>query len=191
MTMYVRALASISINVGDDDEQRPEFRLDKNATKVLPLWVAQEPGFQRLWAANKVQVATDSGFTNIITTIPDSETQTAASVAGLTGAITASALKTALGLDNVSAKSIVSVTSSVTLGAVTGKDYIVLIGASGAPILPTAVGNGAVYTLKNVHTSSKTVTTTSSQTIEGSTTYVLPAGASITVVSDNANWRIV
>lgn len=88
-------------------------------------------------------------------------------------------------------RSVVSVTSSVTLGAASGTDYVVLIGASGAPTLPTAVGNTNRYTLKNVHTTNKTVATTSSQTIDGSTTVSLTPNTSLDVVSDNTNWNVV
>lgn len=86
-------------------------------------------------------------------------------------------------------RTVQSVTSAVTLGAL--GDYIVLIGASGAPTLPTAVSNGGVYRFKNVDTGAHTIATTSAQTIEGLTTYTLPAGAAIDVVSDGSNWRIL
>ena len=86
-------------------------------------------------------------------------------------------------------RTIQTVTGAVNLGA-TG-DYIVLIGAGGAPTLPTAVGNRGVYRLKNTDTASHTIATTSSQTVEGDTPYILSAGASIDIVSDGTNWRIV
>lgn len=82
-----------------------------------------------------------------------------------------------------------TVTTTTTLGATA--DLIVLIGASGVVTLPTAVSNTRKYTLKNIDTSSKTISTTSSQTIEGLTTYTLPPGASIDVVSNGTNWVIV
>lgn len=86
-------------------------------------------------------------------------------------------------------RTIASVTSTVTLPA-TG-DYVAFIGASGVVTLPTAVGNKYQYTLKNVDTTNKTVSTTSSQTIDGSTTATLPPNWSINVISDGANWRVV
>lgn len=88
-------------------------------------------------------------------------------------------------------RTVVPVTSSTTLAAASGTDYLVLIGASGAPTLPTAVGNTSRYTLKNVDTTNKTVATTSSQTVDGSTTVSLTPNASLDVVSDNSNWVIV
>lgn len=72
MTLYVRALEHISLSISEDGTGS-EFRLDQKASKVLPIWVAQQPGFQRLWAASKVQVATDSAFTHVVTSIPASE----------------------------------------------------------------------------------------------------------------------
>ena len=86
-------------------------------------------------------------------------------------------------------RTIQNVTSTTTLAS-TG-DRVIFIGASGVVTLPTAVSNTCEYTLKNVDTTSKTISTTSSQTIEGLTTYTLPPGASIDVISDGSNWRIV
>lgn len=88
-------------------------------------------------------------------------------------------------------RSIVSVTSSTTLGGTALTDYVALIGASGAPTLPTAVSNTNRYTLKNVDATNKTVATTSSQTIDGSTTFTLTPNAAIDVISDGANWSII
>jgi hypothetical protein len=82
-----------------------------------------------------------------------------------------------------------SVTSSATLAS--DRDYVVLIGSGGAPTLPTAVGNTRLYLIKNVHSATRTISTTSAQTIEGLTTYTLQPGESITLVSDNSNWRII
>jgi hypothetical protein len=75
-------------------------------------------------------------------------------------------------------------------------DYTVL--ASGSVVtsvqLPTAVGVlGQEYVIKKSDASANavTVTTTSSQTIDGSTTYSLPAQYNgVKVQSDNANWWI-
>ena len=61
--------------------------------------------------------------------------------------------------------------------------------------LPTAVGvTGQTYTIKRINSGSNNVTvgTTSSQTIDGSTTYVLSTQYKyLKVVSDGANWIIV
>ncbi len=58
--------------------------------------------------------------------------------------------------------------------------------------LPTAVGiTGDQFIIKNSGTGVITVATTSSQTIDANTTYLLSVQySSITVVSDGANWKI-
>lgn len=86
-------------------------------------------------------------------------------------------------------RTIATITGSATIGS--AGDYVTFIGASGAPTLPTAVGNTGRYVFKNIHTATRTITTTSSQTIEALTTYTLPAGGSIELVSDGSNWRII
>ena len=84
-----------------------------------------------------------------------------------------------------------TLTSASTLSAAAGAQYITLLGSGAAPTLPTAVSNTSLYTLKNIHTATITIATTSSQTIEGQVGYMLSTNESITVVSDNANWRII
>lgn len=88
-------------------------------------------------------------------------------------------------------RSIATITTTTTLGAAASTDYVALIGTSGVVTLPTAVGNTNRYTLKNVDTTNKTVSTTSSQTIDGSTTVTLTPNTAIDVLSDNSNWWIV
>jgi hypothetical protein len=89
-----------------------------------------------------------------------------------------------------SRRTIQTITAATTLLA--NGDYVVFIsGASGAVTLPTAVGNTSKYTIKNIYTVSKTISTTISQTIDGSTTLVLPAGNSVDLVSDGSNWRTI
>jgi hypothetical protein len=68
--------------------------------------------------------------------------------------------------------------------------------ASGFTItLPTAVGRtGAQFVIKRINTNANIVTiaTTSSQTIDGATTYeLITPHAGILVVSDGANWRVI
>jgi hypothetical protein len=93
------------------------------------------------------------------------------------------------------ATALVSKTAAYTL---TATDSIALGSASTAAFtltLPTAVGcTGRQYILKKTDSSANAVTvgTTSSQTIDGATTYPLTAQyESITVVSDGANWSII
>lgn len=87
-------------------------------------------------------------------------------------------------------RSIATVTSAVTLGATASTDYVTFIGASGVVTLPSAASNTNKYTLKNIDTSNKTVSTTSAQTIDGSTTITLTPNTSVDVVSDGANWQL-
>lgn len=94
------------------------------------------------------------------------------------------------GLSSLS-RSVTTLTGSATLGAAPSTDYLTFVGAGGAPTLPTAVGNTNRYTIKNIHTTDKTVLTTSGQTIDGAASLVVKAGDSFDLVSDGANWRIV
>lgn len=82
--------------------------------------------------------------------------------------------------------------------AVLYTDEVVTCDATGGAFtatLPTAVGHEKkVFTIKRLNSGANAVTvgTTSSQTIDGSTTYSLSAQyASITVISDGANWHII
>lgn len=88
-------------------------------------------------------------------------------------------------------RSVTTINTTTTIGSTRGTDYIVFIAANGAPTLPTAVNNTNRYTLKNIDTATKTVTTTSSQTIDGSTTITLRQDQSVDLVSDGANWRLI
>lgn len=96
----------------------------------------------------------------------------------------------------------ISATGNITTGYV-AKTAAYTIGATDSIInctanrftvtLPTAVGiTGRQYIIKNSGTSTITVATTSSQTIDGATTYILQVQyMSVTVVSDGANWIII
>jgi hypothetical protein len=78
--------------------------------------------------------------------------------------------------------------------SIAGNDGIVSLSAAGTTAtLPTAVGiNGKQYTVKLAASGTATVATTSSQTIDGATTYSLSAQYKyVAVVSDGANWQIV
>ncbi|RLS54289.1 MAG: hypothetical protein DWH91_12115 [Planctomycetota bacterium] len=90
------------------------------------------------------------------------------------------------------------IATKTSLYPITGSDSVVIADATTAAFnvtLPTAVGiSGRQYTIKRVNggVNNVTVTTTSSQTIDGATTNVLNAQySSVTVVSDGANWLIV
>jgi hypothetical protein len=75
--------------------------------------------------------------------------------------------------------------------AVATDDFIAVTGTT-TVTLPTAVGiQGTVYTIKNTGTAIVTIATTSSQTIDGVTTYVIrTTNSGVQIISDNANWLI-
>lgn len=87
-----------------------------------------------------------------------------------------------------------AITSTATSLTATIAHYTILVTATGQTItLPTAVGiTGRIYTIKLTSTGSATVATTSSQTIDGSTTFSLSAQYKyVTVQSDNVGWNII
>lgn len=84
-----------------------------------------------------------------------------------------------------------TITTATTLASTANFTYIVLLGGGAAPTLPTAIGNNSRYLLKNIHSADRTITTTAAQTIEGMSSLVLSPGASVEVVSDSLNWRII
>lgn len=86
--------------------------------------------------------------------------------------------------------SVISLTSSATLAAISGREYVYLLGSGAVPTMPTAVGNTSKYHLKNVHSSDISLLTTSSQTVDVGSLTIRP-GQSYTLVSDNANWVII
>ncbi len=89
-------------------------------------------------------------------------------------------------------RSISSISSPVTAGATANTDYIYLVSGTTTLTLPTAVGNTNQYTITNTGTNNVTVATTSAQTIDGSTTYILDAQYySIDVLSNGSNWYII
>ncbi len=98
----------------------------------------------------------------------------------------ASAVTTTASAPSIS-RTVQTITESVALGA--AGDYVVFIGPSGYPQLPTAVGNTGRYSIKNIDSEDRAISTTSSETIDGSTTLDLPAGSAVELVSDGANWR--
>jgi hypothetical protein len=77
---------------------------------------------------------------------------------------------------------------------ITGTDDIVICTANSFTVtLPTAVGrSGKTFKVKNAGSGVITVGTTSAQTIDGSTTYLLSVQyQSLTVESDGANWQVI
>ena len=91
-----------------------------------------------------------------------------------------------------------AITSYSTTGSIAAGDETVLLTAGAGGItrtLPTAVGvDGQEYILKRVDAGAGNVTidTTSAQTIDGATSYILSnQWQYVTVQSDGANWVIV
>ena len=123
--------------------------------------------------AERIALTTPVGNFGIGTTSPDSLLQVNGSIA--TTVANKTAAYTLLSTDSV-------ITADATGGAFT-------------VTLPTAVGiAGRAYTVKKIDSSANAVTvgTTSSQTIDGATTYALSSRYQfVTVVSDGANWQIV
>ena len=163
MTLYVRALSPISLSTSQTGTGT-EFRLDQNSSKLLPLWVAQEAGFQRLWTAGKVQVATDSGFSNVVTSIPAAETETVTTVNGYAGAVTLAASD--VGLGNVTNTS--DATKNSAVAALTNKDLT----------------SGNTFPTFNQNTTGSAAKLTTARTINGTS---FDGSANITIITDNSD----
>lgn len=90
-----------------------------------------------------------------------------------------------------------TVVTKTTNYTITTSDEIILANASGGAVtitLPTAVGNTNMYTVKKIDSSANhvTIATSAAQTIDGGSTAVIQVQyASVSVVSDNANWFIM
>jgi len=85
-------------------------------------------------------------------------------------------------------------TATATSLTATIAHNVIVVTATGQTItLPTAVGiTGRIYTIKLTAIGTGTVATTSSQTIDGATTFSLLAQYKyITVQSDGANWNVI
>lgn len=88
-------------------------------------------------------------------------------------------------------RSVNSISTSQTAGAIAGTDYVYVATVGVAVTLPTAVGNANLYTIKNVVASSVLVATTGGQTIDTSPNLVLATQfTAVELISDGANWNI-
>jgi hypothetical protein len=87
-------------------------------------------------------------------------------------------------------RSVVTVNSPTTLAVAAGHEYTYLLGVGAVPTVPTAVNNKTFYRLKNITNSNIALLTTSNQTIDGSTTFLLRPYEARDLVNDNANWFI-
>lgn len=86
---------------------------------------------------------------------------------------------------------ITSIAANTTAAATASVDYVYLCSGTTTLTLPTAVGNSNLYTVKNVGVGTITIDTTSSQTIDGDLTVVMPVRyTSVDLISDTANWNV-
>jgi lysophospholipase L1-like esterase len=84
------------------------------------------------------------------------------------------------------------VTKSSAYTAVASDNTILVTGTTTITLPTAATFPGKQYTVKNTGTNAVTVATTSSQTIDGATTFVMATKyQSLTVVSDGSNWNII
>lgn len=89
-----------------------------------------------------------------------------------------------------------TIISSVSVNTLAGSaaytDYVYLASGTINITMPTAVGNTARYTIKNVGVGTVTIDTTGGETIDGSLTAPLPVQyTSLDLVSDGTNWNII
>lgn len=116
--------------------------------------------------------------------------------------VTTSKLASSLTLSGTTTLSGAFITSQIVTKTstypITTSDYIILAdGTSGAftTTLPTAVGvTGQMYIVKRINSGANNITiaTTSSQTIDGATSYLLTNQYdSLKVISDGANWQVI
>lgn len=87
-------------------------------------------------------------------------------------------------------RSVVVLSTVDTIAAVASTDYVVFVQTGGAPTLPTAVGNTNAYEINNDSAADITVSTTSSQTINGNATMVLSPNSSRKFMSNGSNWKV-
>lgn len=85
-----------------------------------------------------------------------------------------------------------SVSVNTAAGSTAYTDYVYLASGTINITMPTAVGNTARYTIKNVGAGTVTIDTTGGETIDGSLTAPLPVQyTSLDLVSDGTNWNII
>lgn len=88
-------------------------------------------------------------------------------------------------------RSIQSISANQTLDSAATTDYVYLCSGTITVTMPDATTNTDLYTIKNVGTGTITINTTSSQTIDGALTQVMPVKfTSVDLISDGSNWGI-
>lgn len=90
-------------------------------------------------------------------------------------------------------RSVNNISSTASAGATASTDYVYNVTSGTFTLtMPTAVSNTNRYTIKQSGTGILTIATTSSQTIDGSTTYTISKQyQAIDLISDGTNWIIV
>lgn len=88
-------------------------------------------------------------------------------------------------------RSINSISSDTPAGSASTTDYVYICTSTLTVTLPDATTNTNLYTIKNVGTGVVTINTTSSQTIDGALTIVMPLQyTAVDLVSDTAGWNV-
>jgi hypothetical protein len=87
-------------------------------------------------------------------------------------------------------RSVVYPAGPITLSAALYTDVVCIVQGAYPITLPSAVGNTNRYSVENAHSANITVSTTSSQTINGSLTALMIPNQALEFISDGANWRI-
>jgi hypothetical protein len=92
----------------------------------------------------------------------------------------------------VTARNIITLTSSATLAGDENTDYVYLLGTGAVPTMPTAVSNTSRYTVKNTTAANISLASTSSQTFDGTASPItVTPGQSLDLISDNSNWKVI
>jgi hypothetical protein len=94
---------------------------------------------------------------------------------------------------NKFARSILNISTTTSAGSTASTDYVYNVTSGTFTLtMPTAASNTNRYTIKQSGTGVLTIATTSSQTIDGSTTYTMSKQyQAIDLISDGTNWIIV
>jgi len=145
-----------------------------------------------------VAAQTGSGTTFVMSNSPalvgSPTAPTATAGTNTTQIATTAFVTSAIAGTSSNAHTVVTKTSNYTA---TTADEVILVDATNGSVtitLPTAVGNVNMYDIKKIDTSANQVTiaTTSSQTIDGgSSARINVQYASVSVISNNANWFIL
>lgn len=147
--------------------------------------------------ANHTGSQAQSTITNLVTDLAAKQPTISLTTAGTSGAATL--VGATLNIPQYSGggggtagitRSVSSITTNTTAGAVALTDYTYICTGTLTLTLPTAVGNTNRYSVTSTD-GLTTVATTSSQTINGSLTATLPlANMTLEFISNNSNWIV-